>query len=235
MAPRNNNPFQPKDLDPTLAAMGPRSAIELKNLSHNVTFSEETHCFSASVYINGKRMFSASNRGCGGPNEYSSLGHRGELSDNLRYLPERRELWIKKDKEAFEESMSLAREEAKQYTLKKIELGEDLQWAIDAFASEDEDGNPSQSNELIDWLIADLINEQLTLKEMRKTLKKKVTVYDPKSNDILHLGRDKPTDEILEKYKAHFILQRNDKNAKDWVWLNMIPEAEAYKYWRTAS
>ena len=124
--------------------------------------------------------------------------------------------------------MAIAREEAKQYTLKKIELGEDLQWAIDSFG----DG---KSDELIDWLIADLINEQLTLKEMRKTMKKKVIVYDPKSNDILHLGRDKPTDEILEKYKAHFVLQRTDKNAKDWVWLNMIPEAEAYKYWRTAS
>ena len=209
MAPRNNNPFQPKDLDPTLAAMGPRSAMELKNLSHNVTFSEETHCFKASININGKRMFSASNGGNGGSNFYSP-------SD------------FGKGKEAFEESMAIAREEAKQYTLKKIELGEDLQWAIDAFG----DG---KSDELIDWLIADLINEQLTLKEMRKTLKKKVTVYDPKSNDILHLGRDKPTDEILERYKAHFVLQRNDKNAKDWVWLNMIPESEAYKYWRTAS
>ena len=124
--------------------------------------------------------------------------------------------------------MAIAREEAKQYTLKKIELGEDLQWAIDAFG----DG---KSNELIDWLIADLINEQLTLKEMRKVMKKKVIVYDPKSNDILELGKDKPTDEILEKYKDHFILQRTDKNAKDWVWLNTIPEAEAYKYWRTAS
>lgn len=209
MAPRNNKPFQPKDLDPTLAAMGPRSTMELKNLSHNVTFSEETHCFRASVYINGKRMFSASNGGNGGPNFYSP-------SD------------FGKGKEAFEEAMETAREEAKQYTLKKIELGEDLQWAIDAFG----DG---KSDELIDWLITDLINEQLTLKEMRKTLKKKVAVYDPKSNDILHLGRDKPTDEILEKYKAHFVLQRTDKNAKDWIWLNMIPEAEAYKYWRTAS
>jgi len=209
MAPRNNNPFQPKDLDPTLAAMGPRSTMELKNLSHNVTFSEETHCFRASIYINGKRMFSASNGGNGGPNFYSP-------SD------------FGKGKEAFEESMAIAREEAKQYTLKKIELGEDLQWAIDSFG----DG---KSDELIDWLITDLINEQLTLKEMRKTLKKKVAVYDPKSNDILHLGRDKPTDEILEKYKAHFVLQRNDKNAKDWIWLNTIPESEAYKYWRTAS
>jgi len=207
--PSNNKPFQPKDLDPTLAAMGPRSTMELKNLSHNVTFSEETHCFRASVYINGKRMFSVSNGGNGGPNFYSP-------SD------------FGKGKEAFDEAMAIAREEAKQYTLKKIELGEDLQWAIDAFG----DG---KSDELIDWLITDLINEQLTLKEMRKTLKKKVAVYDPKSNDILHLGRDKPTDEILEKYKAHFVLQRTDKNAKDWVWLNMIPESEAYKYWRTAS
>ena len=153
MAPRNNNPFQPKDLDPTLAAMGPRSTMEIKNLSHNATFSEETHCFRATVYLNGKRMFSASNGGNGGSNFYSP-------SD------------FGKGKEAFEESMAIAREEAKQYTLKKIELGEDLQWAIDAFG----DG---KSDELIDWLIADLINEQLTLKEMRKTLKKKVIVYDP--------------------------------------------------------
>ena len=214
--PRNNKPFQPKDLDPTLAAIEPRSAMELKNLSHNATFSEETHCFRASVYINGKRMFTASNSGNGGWNSYSppDFGKVGTGSDS----------W----KGEFEESMSLAREEAKQYTLKKIELGEDLQWAMDAFG----DG---KSDELIDWLITDLINEQLTLKEMRKTLKKKVTVYDPKSNDILHLGRDKPTDEILEKYKNHFTTGSDEKSAKDWVWLNTIPEAEAYKYWRTAS
>ena len=207
--PRNKKPFQPKDLDPTLAAIEPRSAMELKNLSHNATFSEETHCFRASVYINGKRMFTASNGGNGGPNFYSP-------SD------------FKTGKEAFEEAMTIAREEARQYTLKKIELGEDLQWAIDAFG----DG---KSDELIDWLIADLINEQLTLKEMRKTMKKKVIVYDPKSNDILHLGKDKPTDEILEKYKNHFATKSDEKNVKDWVWLNTIPEAEAYKYWRTAS
>jgi hypothetical protein len=207
--PRNNKPFQPKDLDPTLAAMEPRSAMELKNLSHNASLSEETHCFRASVYINGKRMFTASNGGNGGSNFYSP-------SD------------FGKGKEAFEEAMAIAREEARQYTLKKIELGEDLQWAIDAFG----DG---KSDELIDWLITDLINEQLTLKEMRKVMKKKVIVYDPKGNDILHLGRDKPTDEILEKYKNHFATKSDEKNVKDWIWLNTIPEAEAYKYWRTAS
>ena len=217
MAPRNNKPFQPKDLDPTLAAMGPRSAMELKNLSLNTSMSEETHCFRATVYLNGKRMFCADNRGCGGSNDYYPLNHGG-LDHHL----------LEKGREEFDEAMSLAREEAKRYTLKKIELGEDLQWAIDAFG----DG---KSDELIDWLITDLINEQLTLKEMRKVMKKKVIVYDPKSNDILELGKDKPTDEVLGKYKNHFATRSEIKNAKDWVWLNTIPEAEAYKYWRTAS
>ena len=209
MAPRNKKPFQPKDLDPTLAAMEPRSAMELKNLSLNTSISEETHCFRASVYINGKRMFTASNGGNGGPNFYSP-------SD------------FGKGKEAFEEAMAIAREEAKQYTLKKIELGEGLQWAIDAFG----DG---KSDELIDWLITDLINEPLTLKEMRKTLKKKITIYDPKKKQTFSLGKDKPTDENIDKYKDHFATKSDEKNVKDWIWLNTIPEAEAYKYWRTAS
>ena len=212
--PRNKKPFQPKDLDPTLAAMEPRSAMELKNLSLNISRSEETHCFRASVYINGKRMFSVSNRGCGGPNEY--------LPD-VKFT-----LYLGQYGEAFEEAMAIAREEAKQYTLKKIELGEDLQWAIDKFG----DG---KSNELIDWLITDLINEPLTLKEMRKTLKKKITIYDPKKKQTFSLGKDKPTDENIDKYKDHFATKSDEKNAKDWIWLNTIPEAEAYKYWRTAS
>ena len=66
-------------------------------------------------------MFTASNSGNGGSNSYSppDFGKVGTGSDSWRG--------------EFEESMSLAREEAKRYTLKKIELGEDLQWAIDAF------------------------------------------------------------------------------------------------------
>lgn len=44
--------------------------IELKNLKINERLSEETTCFSATVYVDGKRAFEASNRGHGGANEY---------------------------------------------------------------------------------------------------------------------------------------------------------------------
>lgn len=44
--------------------------IELKNLKINERLSEETVCFSATVYVDGKRAFEACNRGHGGANEY---------------------------------------------------------------------------------------------------------------------------------------------------------------------
>ena len=44
--------------------------IEIKNLKINERLSEETLCFSATVYVDGKRAFEACNRGHGGANEY---------------------------------------------------------------------------------------------------------------------------------------------------------------------
>lgn len=43
--------------------------IELKSVKVNETLSEETHCFSATLYVNGKRVAAASNRGTGGPTD----------------------------------------------------------------------------------------------------------------------------------------------------------------------
>jgi len=44
--------------------------IELKNFKHAAFASEETLCFSATVYVDGQRMFEASNSGKG---EYTRI------------------------------------------------------------------------------------------------------------------------------------------------------------------
>jgi hypothetical protein len=44
--------------------------IELKNVKIMQSLSEETTCYSATVYVNGKKAFAASNRGCGGADDY---------------------------------------------------------------------------------------------------------------------------------------------------------------------
>ena len=45
--------------------------IELKNVKTHADMSEETACFSASIYLEGKRIGLVRNQGCGGPNEYT--------------------------------------------------------------------------------------------------------------------------------------------------------------------
>lgn len=44
--------------------------IELKRISFSERQSEETNCFAADLYINGKKIGYAKNSGCGGPTDY---------------------------------------------------------------------------------------------------------------------------------------------------------------------
>lgn len=55
--------------------------VTLKNLKVNTRLSEETYCFSASLYVDGKRRGDVTNRGHGGPHEFSDLGAKRELDE----------------------------------------------------------------------------------------------------------------------------------------------------------
>lgn len=44
--------------------------ITLKNVKHYESMSEETDCFEASLYVDGKKVGRVSNRGTGGSNDY---------------------------------------------------------------------------------------------------------------------------------------------------------------------
>lgn len=48
--------------------------LEIKNVQHNETLSEETHCFSAKIYIDGVHAFNVSNHGHGGCNDVRPSG-----------------------------------------------------------------------------------------------------------------------------------------------------------------
>ena len=47
--------------------------IELKNIKHAAFASQETHCFEATVYIDGVKSFGVSNDGHGGCDNYYSV------------------------------------------------------------------------------------------------------------------------------------------------------------------
>ena len=206
MTQRNPNPFQPSS-DPTLEEYGRANSIEIKNLKLNTHFSQETHCFTATVYIDGKRAFSAENEGRGGPNNYYPYGKTQKAG-------------IKRETQLaeFYQSMSDARREAARYIEAK---GEDGASAIERFGNQ---------NELIDWLITDLINESEMLKQMRYFLKRRVVIYDQRTRKITK-WKLTPIEKNIDPLKKSYEITAN-KN--EWVWLNEAPEHEALKHWRNA-
>ena len=52
------------------AVTGGGKTIELKNLKYSEFASQETYCFEASIYIDGKKAGTVSNQGCGGCHSY---------------------------------------------------------------------------------------------------------------------------------------------------------------------
>lgn len=61
--------------------------ITLKKFSFNAALSKETYCFSADLYIDGKKRGNVSNRGHGGPTEFSDREAEAELDAYGAGLP----------------------------------------------------------------------------------------------------------------------------------------------------
>lgn len=61
--------------------------VVLKNIKHIASLSEETLCFTATIYIDGVKAGEVSNRGHGGPNEYSNNDVEAKLNAYGKTLP----------------------------------------------------------------------------------------------------------------------------------------------------
>jgi hypothetical protein len=61
--------------------------IELKNIKHHPRLSDETECFSATIYIDGVKAGEVTNRGEGGPNAYSFNDVESRLNAYAKTLP----------------------------------------------------------------------------------------------------------------------------------------------------
>jgi hypothetical protein len=61
--------------------------IELKNVKYAAFNSQETHCFSATVYIDGIRSGTVSNEGHGGPDSFEPYSLQKTLDAYAKTLP----------------------------------------------------------------------------------------------------------------------------------------------------
>jgi hypothetical protein len=61
--------------------------IELRNIKHTAWMSEETHCYQATLYVDGMRWGTVSNDGHGGPDRFDGIDGYGW--DDIRELNKR--------------------------------------------------------------------------------------------------------------------------------------------------
>ena len=183
--------FQPKADDPALELVGNKTPITLKNVKFSEWASEETHCFQATIYINGKRAMKVSNDGQGGPNQYYHTS--GQSPEEFKRRFERAII-------LGENYIKDSREEGWEEWIHKL----------------------AGTSELLDWLVSDLLNEYLTLKEMRTKMRTKTIYYDKRLKKVFQYNQ-KPTPEALAVYR---------KEQVHALFFNNIPEAEAFYYWR---
>jgi len=193
---KNPNPFVAAPTDPTLEAFGRRYPLELKSVKFNAHFSRETHCFTATVYLDGKRIMKVENDGNGGAHNYYPF--HGQSKESFRTMLDEAQ------EKAYESLDDSVREEYKSLLI----------------------NNPYAKSTALEWVITELLNEDLCLKDMRRLLKSKVAVFDESDGKIYQYSC-KPTEENLTFLK-------NKTADEPCVFLNDIPEHEAMVYWRRA-
>jgi len=197
---KNPNPFVAAPTDPTLEAFGRRYPLELKSVKFNAHFSRETHCFTATVYLDGKRIMKVENDGNGGAHNYYPF--HGQSKESFRTMLDEAQ------EKAYESLDDSVREEYRSLLI----------------------DNPHAKSTALEWVITELLNEDLCLKEMRKNLKSKITIFDENDGKVYQY-KMKPLAPNI-KYLKSIIANRNE--GESYVWLNDLPEHEAMVYWRRA-
>lgn len=61
--------------------------VEVKNIKHIASLSEETYCFTATLYVDGVKSGEVSNRGHGGCNEFTDTDVQSEINAYAKSLP----------------------------------------------------------------------------------------------------------------------------------------------------
>tara|TARA_E500000331_G_scaffold176674_1_gene170362 strand:- start:360 stop:1022 length:663 start_codon:yes stop_codon:yes gene_type:complete len=206
--------------------LAPQTAISIRGLKHSEFASHETHCFQASIWLNTDfltnfmdvgenkdfkpHMILGDVRVCIAEND-----GRGGATDFNRTQTIKKETWS--------EFMPLLVREANRIMPL---LWEDEDW----YTPKDEDpsdvvhGNSAWSSNL-ECVVAHLINEELSKKEMLRRMKNKLLTYDTKDKRVY--ARKIKLDPKQHPLRAEKVKQSLNESSPNEIILNLIPEEEA--------
>ena len=145
--------------------------IELKNIKHAEFASEETHCYTASLYIDGKRVGTVGNDGHGGPDHFTA--YKRSDDDDWGWTENR-----------------ASYEKACEWLAETHYEGSDLHSFLMEYPAE-----------AMGMRCGELVNEWLVERDIKRSLKKTICFIDPDREGIFEFKKVKPTKENVARAK----------------------------------
>jgi hypothetical protein len=207
--------------------MNGKPQVELRNLKHAEFASQETACYEATVYIDGKRFCIASNQGHGGPDSYDSIRPRGGYKSGEEAGAAHREL---------DENIHNVGLRHNPNALRTYPKG-GFPYDAEKWIDDDDERHAAQDREMsesdqvttvgvFEYLVGDALTVALYSKDMKSAMSKKwLYIKKPGGRPIWECQRRKGHDAatMIE------VIRKGDPEA---VLLNTMPTAEALAIWR---
>ena len=189
------------------------AGVEIRSLIHNKGSSNDTHDFSAQIYIDGVKILRVENDGKGGDNYYHRSKKRVSIADK------------ESSQNLYRKLIDIAKrycQSERWYEYEEIRLKEQTIY-----------GEEEVDFAYLDILVGALVNEQLTLKDMSKAIRNRIHIIDTKANDnggFLYSTNKRPTDIHLANTKK--VLKGIGKHF-DYILMNELDETTQLKLWLT--
>ena len=187
--------------------------VEIRSLIHNMRSSNDTHDFSAQIYVDGVRILRVENDGNGGDNYYHRSKRRVSAADE------------ESSQNLYRKLIDIAKrycQSERWHDYEEIRLKEQTIY-----------GQEEVDFSYLDILVGALVNEQLALKDMSKAIRNQIHIIDTEGNDgdgLLYSTNKRPTDiHLLNAKKAikgigkHF----------NYILMNELDETTQLKLWLT--
>lgn len=199
--------------------------ITIKNLKYAAFASQETSCFEATVYLDGKRFCTAGNEGSGGPDRYDALPPKGH-----KYFATGEEAGAARRQ--FDHDMHAAMLRHNPNAVEKYPKGgfptSSEPWEDDdakrhaKWEKEMAESAEVTTLQVFEHLVGAALTEALCIKDMRGAFRRK-WIWT-RGKDLIECSRAKGQN-------AATMQEVIRKREPDAVLLNALPDADALKIW----
>jgi hypothetical protein len=194
--------------------MSAPSRISLKNIKRAAFASHETHCFEATVCLDGDRACKVENDGKGGADHY--YPYKGQSNESFNIM-------IVKLREACADQIKIEDPETyKQFVVKTVSVTDGETGISESVTLNNEINYGLLSDTFIEIVVCNTLNTSLIKKDIKRLMRAKVQLIEVSSGKIYEI-KSKPLPETIERVKKQY--------EPEYLVLNTLSEEEQFYHW----